>query len=85
MSAGFVLVLSGPSGVGKGAVHALLRDRLPHCRLSVSVTTRPPRAGETDGVDYVFVDDERFRRLVEEGAFLEHAVYAGHRYGTLRA
>ncbi len=82
---GMVLVLSGPSGVGKGAVHAQLRTRIPHCRLSVSVTTRPPRDGETDGVDYVFVDEARFTQLVADGAFLEHATYAGHRYGTLRA
>ncbi|MDX6285444.1 MAG: guanylate kinase [Frankiales bacterium] len=51
----------------------------------MSVTTRPPRIGETDGVDYRFVDDAAFDRLVAEGALLEHATFAGHRYGTPRA
>ena len=77
-------VLSGPSGVGKGTVIAEIRRRHPEVWLSVSVTTRPPRPGETDGVEYHFAGDEEFDRLVAEGAFLEHATYAGHRYGTPR-
>lgn len=59
--------------------------RHPEVWVSVSVTTRPPRIGETDGVDYRFVDDAAFDRLVAEGALLEHATFAGHRYGTPRA
>jgi guanylate kinase len=78
-------VLSGPSGVGKGSVIAEIRRRHPGVWLSVSVTTRPPRPGETDGVEYHFVDDAEFDRLVDAGEFLEHADYAGYRYGTPRA
>lgn len=79
-----VVVITGPSGVGKGTLIGALRDRVGGLRLSVSATTRPPRAGEVDGVDYFFMDRDRFARLVEEGAFVEHADYAGERYGTLR-
>jgi guanylate kinase len=78
-------VLSGPSGVGKGSVIAAIRRHHPDVWLSVSVTTRPPRRGETEGVEYHFVDDPEFDRLVAAGEFLEHATYAGHRYGTPRA
>jgi guanylate kinase len=78
-------VLSGPSGVGKRSVIAEVRASHPQVWLSVSVTTRRPRPGEVDGVDYHFVDDAEFDRLVAEGALLEHALFAGHRYGTPRA
>jgi guanylate kinase len=78
-------VLSGPSGVGKGTVVAHLRSHHPDVWVSVSVTTRRPRPGETGGVEYHFVDDAQFDRLVADGALLEHATYAGHRYGTPRA
>ncbi len=78
-------VLSGPSGVGKGTVVAHIRRHHPQVWLSVSVTTRPPRPGETDGVEYHFIDDAEFDRLVAGGKLLEHATYAGHRYGTPRA
>jgi guanylate kinase len=77
-------VLSGPSGAGKGSVIAAVRRRHPQVWLSVSVTTRPPRPGETDGVEYHFVDDTGFARMVEAGELLEHASYAGHSYGTPR-
>jgi guanylate kinase len=77
-------VLSGPSGVGKGTVVAHVRSRHPSVWLSVSVTTRPPRPGEVDGVHYHFVDDAGFAALVERGELLEHATYAGNRYGTPR-
>jgi guanylate kinase len=77
-------VLSGPSGVGKSSVIAWLREHAPHIWQSVSVTTRTPRAGEQDGVDYHFVDDAEFDRMVAAGELLEHASYAGHRYGTPR-
>jgi guanylate kinase len=78
-------VLSGPSGVGKDAVVAAVRRLHPEVWVSVSVTTRPPRPGETDGVEYHFVDRDEFHRLVEAGDLLEHAEYAGNLYGTPRA
>jgi guanylate kinase len=78
-------VLSGPSGVGKGSVIAAIRRNHPDVWLSVSATTRAPRPGETEGVEYHFVDENEFDRLVAAGEFLEHATYAGHRYGTPRA
>lgn len=78
-------VLSGPSGVGKGTVVAHLRRHHPEVWLSVSVTTRPPRPDETDGVQYRFVSAVDFDRLVGEDQLLESAEYAGHRYGTPRA
>jgi guanylate kinase len=77
-------VLSGPSGVGKGTVVAALRRIFPHIWISVSCTTRPPRDGETDGVEYYFVDRARFRELVANGELLEHAEFAGNWYGTPR-
>jgi guanylate kinase len=80
-----LVVLSGPSGVGKSSVVSAVRERHPEVWLSVSVTTRPPRPGEQEGVDYYFVDDAEFDRLVEQGSLLEHATFAGHRYGTPRA
>ncbi|MFP3967953.1 guanylate kinase [Actinomadura fulvescens] len=77
-------VLSGPSGVGKSTVVAEIRRAHPQVWLSVSVTTRPPRPGETHGVQYYFVDDAGFDRLVAEGELLEWAEFAGNRYGTPR-
>ncbi|WP_017573420.1 guanylate kinase [Nocardiopsis halotolerans] len=77
-------VLSGPSGVGKSTVVAHLRRVNPDVWLSVSVTTRKPRPGEEDGVQYHFVTDEEFDRLVAQGQLLEWAQFAGNRYGTLR-
>lgn len=77
-------VLSGPSGVGKSTVVAEIRRSHPRVWLSVSVTTRAPRPGETDGVQYFFVDDAGFDRLVAEGELLEWAEFAGNRYGTPR-
>jgi guanylate kinase len=79
------LVITGPSGVGKGTLIRTLRERCPEIELSVSATTRAPRPGEVDGVDYHFLDDDEFERLVGEGAFVEHARYSGRRYGTLRS
>jgi guanylate kinase len=80
-----VFVITGPSGVGKGTLIRALRERVPGLELSVSATTRPPREGEVDGDDYHFLDPEEFDRHAEEGDFLEHATYSGHRYGTLRS
>lgn len=81
---GRLFVLSGPSGVGKGTVLAQIRARQPGLWFSVSVTTRAPRPGEVAGEQYHFVDDSEFDRLIAAGDFLEHASYAGHRYGTPR-
>lgn len=80
---GAVAVLSGPGGVGKGTMIAALRNRLPGWSVSVSATTRAPRAGERDGVDYHFVSDAEFDRLIENGELLEWASFGGNRYGTL--
>ncbi|SHG67361.1 guanylate kinase [Jatrophihabitans endophyticus] len=77
-------VLSGPSGVGKGTVVAELRQLVPHVWVSVSCTTRSPRPGEIDGVSYRFVDRAEFERMATAGELLEHAEFAGNRYGTPR-
>ncbi|WP_447588867.1 guanylate kinase [Microbacterium lacticum] len=80
-----LVVLAGPTAVGKGTVAAHIRDHHPEILLSVSATTRPPRPGEVDGEHYYFVDDAAFDRLVETGALLEHAtVHNKYRYGTPR-
>jgi guanylate kinase len=79
-----VLVVTGPSGVGKGTLIRALCREFPDLRLSVSATTRPPRSGEQDGLDYHFLGAEEFEKRVQDGDFLEHATYAGNRYGTLR-
>ncbi|HEY3828991.1 MAG TPA: guanylate kinase [Solirubrobacteraceae bacterium] len=80
-----VLVITGPSGVGKGTLIRGLMERLPQLELSVSATTRAARPGERDGVDYHFLTPERFAERIEQGDFVEHADYAGRRYGTLRS
>jgi guanylate kinase len=79
-----LVVLSGPSGVGKSSVLAELRARKPAVFFSVSVTTRAPRPGERDGEHYHFVDCATFKEMVAAGELLEHASYAGHCYGTPR-
>ena len=81
---GRLTVLSGPSGVGKGSVIKVVRQRHPEVWLSVSVTTRAPRPGETDGVEYHFVTQEEYDDLVARDELLEHAAYAGNSYGTPR-
>ena len=81
-----LVVLAGPTAVGKGAVSAYIRDHYPEVQLSVSATTRPPRPGEIDGVHYVFVGDAEFDRMIDAGEFLEWAVvHNAYRYGTPRA
>ena len=80
-----VFVITGPSGVGKGTLIRGLMERLGELELSVSATTRAPRPGERDGVDYHFLAGEEFERRVGAGEFVEHADYAGRRYGTLRS
>jgi guanylate kinase len=82
---GLLIVISGPSGVGKDTLISRLLTLDPNLHYSVSYTTRPPRSGEVDGVNYTFVGKDRFREMVTEGAFLEHATYHGNLYGTLGA
>ena len=79
-----LIVVSGPSGVGKSTVVAEVLRRRPDIWLSVSVTTRSPRPGESDGVEYFFVTAEQFDALAAEGGLLEWAQFAGNRYGTPR-
>ncbi len=83
-SVGRVVVLSGPSAVGKSSVVRCLRERIPDLHFSVSATTRAPRPGEVDGVDYHFVSPERFQQLIDRGDLLEWAEIHGglHRSGT---
>jgi guanylate kinase len=78
-------VITGPSGVGKGTLISQLRELLPQLELSISATTRAPREGENDGVDYHFLDRDEFARRADANEFLEHAAYSGNRYGTLRS
>ena len=80
-----LVVVSGPSGVGKSTVVAEALRRQPAIWLSVSATTRAPRPGEVDGREYFFVDDARFDELIATGGLLEWARFAGNRYGTPRA
>lgn len=82
---GMLLVISGPSGTGKGTLAQRLLKEDPSFRFSVSATTRACRSNETEGVHYHFISDERFDQLLAEDAFLEHAVVHGHRYGTLKS
>jgi guanylate kinase len=80
-----VFVITGPSGVGKGTLIRGVLERVPELALSVSATTRSPRPGERDGVDYHFLDPDEFEARAVAGDFVEHATYSGNRYGTLRA
>ncbi len=80
-----LVVMAGPTAVGKGTVAAAVREQHPEVWISVSATTRAPRPGEVDGVHYLFVDDAEFDRMVADGELLEWAVVHGrHRYGTPR-
>ena len=80
-----LIVISGPSGVGKGTIYNRLLDQDPSLTFSVSVTTRQPRHTETEGVDYYFISDEEYKSLEEKDAFLEHARVHDHCYGTLKS
>ena len=79
---GLLLVVSGPSGVGKGTVCNEYVKNHPECSLSVSATTRKMREGEKDGINYFFLSEEEFRKKIDDGGFLEHAVFCGNYYGT---
>ena len=80
-----LIVISGPSGVGKGTIYNRLLNNDPSLTFSVSVTTRAPREGEIDGVHYFFISEEKYQELEAQGAFLEHATVHGHSYGTLKS
>lgn len=82
---GMLLVVSGPSGTGKGTLCERLLRSDPTIVFSVSATTRKPREGEIDGVHYHFIDDAAYDALLKEDAFLEHATVHGHRYGTMKS
>ncbi len=85
MKKGLLIVLSGPSGVGKGTIYSHLLKIMPDLTVSVSATTRSPRAGEKDGVQYYFLDREEFIRKRANGEFLEWAETVGNFYGTPKA
>lgn len=79
---GFMLVISSPSGAGKTTISRKLMEQEQGLEMSVSVTTRPPRASEVDGRDYYFVDETSFQGMLKSGQFLEHALIYGHHYAT---
>lgn len=83
---GTMFIIEGPSGAGKGTVIKEILARDPHIKFSVSVTTRPRRHNEVDGVDYYFITDQQYNRLIKEDAFYEYVdSQYGNRYGTLRS
>lgn len=82
VATGNLIVLTGPSGVGKGTIVAQLFERMPDLRRSVSMTTRPQRPGEIEGHSYFFVDRPFFKSKIKSGDLLEWAEFAGHLYGT---
>ena len=81
----YLFVVSGPSGVGKDSVMTCLRQAHPEIEKTISATTRPPRAGEAEGVNYYYRTEEAFRQLAAQGQILESNRYNGYLYGTLRA
>lgn len=82
---GILVIISSPSGAGKTTLARRLLAEFPDVQFSVSYTTRPPRSNEVEGVDYHFVDDVHFERMVHDGAFAEHATVHGNKYGTAHA
>lgn len=82
-SSGTMFIFSSPSGAGKSSIARAIIEEDSHIKLSISVTTRPKRPGEVDGVDYYFVSDSKFTDLINEGAFIEYAGVFGNKYGTL--
>jgi len=82
---GLLLVVSGPSGAGKGTICKALLNKNDQIKLSVSATTRKPRTGEVDGVNYFFIEKEKFTTMIENGEFLEYAQIYDNFYGTPKA
>lgn len=82
MEKGLLLVISGPSGAGKGTICKELLERDDNMNLSISATTREPRVGEVEGVNYFFLEREKFKDMIEEKEFLEHAEVYSNFYGT---
>ena len=82
---GILIIVSAPSGCGKSTIVHRLMEQRDKLRFSVSATTRAPREGEVDGVDYFFVTREKFEEMIEADEFLEHAEYVGNCYGTPKA
>lgn len=82
MKKGKLIIISGPSGVGKGTVVKALMEQNPQMKLSVSATTRDRRPNEIDGVHYYFISHEAFEKMIAQNRFLEYAQYVGNRYGT---
>jgi guanylate kinase len=80
-----VIIVSGPSGAGKGTLIRRMHEQFPFLRTAVSATTRPKRPGERDGREYHFLTEPQFVQHASDGDFLEHVIYAGNRYGTLRS
>lgn len=83
MSSGHLFVFSGASGVGKSTVLKQVMARMPELQFSVSATSRAPRPGETNGVQYYFVTEDAFKQMIEQGAFVEYDYHMGNYYGTL--
>ena len=84
MAQGLLIIVSGPSGVGKGTICKELVERRPNLKVSISCTTRERRRNEEEGVHYFYKTEEEFNRMVMEGQLLEHAYVHGHQYGTPR-
>jgi guanylate kinase len=85
MSCGHLFVISGASGVGKSSILKRVMAQMPDLQFSVSATSRPPREGETNGVQYFFVTEDAFKQMIEQGAFVEYDYHMGNYYGTLKS
>lgn len=82
---GHLFVISGASGVGKSTILKGVMAKMPELQFSVSATSRAPRPGETNGVQYFFVSEEAFKQMITQGAFVEHDYHMGNYYGTLKS
>ena len=85
MSSGHLFVISGSSGVGKGTIMKRVMEQMPQLQFSVSATSRPPRPGEENGVQYYFVSREAFCEMIDQGAFVEYDYHMDNYYGTLKS